>query len=315
MKTNIIFHLLIGIVTLSCSNESIDSDLETNNEELTNYIFRTYDLGNNPNTVLLERNFTIENNKIISSDFVTPITATDTTTIEYSYENNSISEILRYRNNALVSVKKFAYVNGNLSEYLNKNIENNRYTKISFIHTTDTIYGTSSGSEDGINFNIIYGEAKIVLDSNKNKTYQEIYNVNTNKTSYTEYTYDGNNNMLTSNKFEETNGTFYPSLWLSYTYEDTINTLGKIYEKTYGREVLMLINQHREFQSLAVNYYDAKYIANNCFESVNTNLFGNILSAEFSSTTNSDNFSIYNDYKTLDQGTPISRFTYDFIFE
>ncbi|WP_299113384.1 hypothetical protein [uncultured Winogradskyella sp.] len=316
MKNHFIVYLLLVIT--SCSNESIDTNEEVNNQELTNYIFKTYNVGNDPNTIILERNFTIENDKIISS-INTSTQSNNIVTTEYTYENNRISEVSRYIDGSLISIKNFTYNNeGNLSEYLNENIDSNQdsfYNKISFIHTADTIYGISNGSEDGINFDINFVEAKIVLDTNKNKTYQEIYDVNNDETSYTEYTYDSNNNILTSNKFEEINGTFFSVLSFSYTYENTINTLARIYEETYGRELLMLLNQHRELNTSALNYYDTKYITTNCFQSVTSSFFGNNLSAEFTSTANEDNYSTYSDYKTLDSGSTISRFSYDFIFE
>ncbi|RNC84092.1 MAG: hypothetical protein ED556_11560 [Winogradskyella sp.] len=318
MKNIFTKYLMLPILIFSCSNESIDIEIEPNNPQLKNYIFRTYNVTTSPNTIILERSFNLDDDRIINSTNTSSLT-TDETTAEYEYSNNRISRISQYINGTIVSIKNFSYnVNGNLIEYQKENIDNSQssfYTKIVFTHTADTIFGVSKGSQDGINFDTDLATTKIVLDANKNKTYQEIYTFNNNQTSYTNYTYDSNNNMIISNEFKDLNGTFFPTLSFTYAYESTINTLGKIYEETFGRATLMLLNQHRELNTSAINYYNAKYIATNCFESVTTNFFGNSLSAEFESDSNSENYSTYSNYSTLDSGSLIARFSYDYIFE
>lgn len=316
MKTRIKVFLLTCMLILACSDELADSELMQQPEttEFSLYTFKTYDVNSGSDTVILERIFNLDNGKIESSTNTSSQT-TDIIATDYTYENNLISNISSFKNGILYSEKSFNYnSNGQLFEYIisNNNSQGTVFKKTIFIRSNDTIYGSTTQSSDGINFSTNLSSSKIVLDNNNNKTYHEVHNLQNDEISYTNFVYDTNQNLLSYEKFEEINGSFQSTLSFSYTYNNIINSLGEIYDTTFGRELLMLLDQHYELSGNALNNYNTKYISSNCFETADSTFFGSILSAEFSNQFNTDNQSTFSDYKTLANGNLFARFSYFF---
>ncbi|OUR94469.1 hypothetical protein A9Q87_02185 [Flavobacteriales bacterium 34_180_T64] len=319
MKTlKVIASLLIVVNLNSCSDEPSNENIDEI-PEVVGYTYQTYNLSTDPISVTNSREFTIENNKLQSYTNVNSQTS-QVLSGSYNYSNDKISEILQYTDENLSSRKQFLYnSSGSLAEYNQETIDGSQlssYIRIAFLHTNDTIYGTALASTDGINFDFNLATAKFVLDSNKNRTYSEIYSYSNFETNIITNTYDANNNMVIENRFSKLeDGSFFNERSYTYTYENSLNTLAQIYDATFGRELLMLLNQHLEHGGNATNYYNSKYISPNCFESHSSTLYGDIVSVEFDSILNENNFSVFNDYRTLANGELFSKFTYDFTFE
>ncbi|MCK8480567.1 hypothetical protein [Psychroserpens algicola] len=319
MKTSIyICILFLTLVNLSCSSDDTEPVAEPQ-PVVTTFIVENYNTQNEPNTVILRKTYTVENNKIIASQRESLETGSTGHKI-YAYENDRISEISNFSDGLLIEKKHFTYDDdGHLIEYFREITENSSpqalYIKSNYIHTQDTIYSIASQSTDGITYETNY-TSKIVLDSNLNAIFTESTGISTDYTNRTIHTYDTNNNIISSMGYElMDNGTFFNTISSTYTYETGINTLGIIYDATFGREVLMLSSQHQD-NSSALNNYNSKYKTFNTFDTYDSSFFGNVdMAAEFINTYNEQNYSTLSDYRMIIEGDIFSRFTIEYIFE
>lgn len=309
---------LLLLVLVSCASDDSIVTPEDSSPVLSRFIYEVYNTVNSPNTVRIRRTYTVESNRILSAirENVETGSIGERT---YNYTNGRITEISNFNNGLLTDTNYFTYdTDGNLTEYLSVPTENANqmlYVKLNYTHEQDTIYGISSQSNDGITYEIT-ASSKIVLDANMNKTFSELFSAINGETTRNLITYDANNNMISSMGFQkQSDGTFLNTITSSYTYESGINTLGLVYDATYGRQVLMLSNQHFD-NSSAINNYNAKYSSYNTFEAYTTSFFGNVnFTPEFINTFNTNNYSIMTDYSMAINNELISRFTYEFIFE
>ena len=318
MKNLACIIIFFALLCFACSSDDTTTPIDPE-PVLTQFIYENYNTINEPNTVTIRKTYTIENNRIISTTHET-IETGYTSNRTYTYVNNKISEISRFIEGLLIEKKNFTYdTDGNLTEYLRETTANSNsqavYIKQNFSHTQDTIFGTNSQSLDGINYDV-NSNSKIVLDSNLNMTFSENYDVLNNETTRSEHIYDANNNVVSSSGFLELeNGNFVNTISSTYTYESGINTLGLIYEATFGRQVLMLSAQHQD-NSSALNNYNSKYLSNYTFSTFTSTFFGNgNFTPEFSHTYNDDNYSTFSDYRLLVNNDLFTRFTYEYIFE
>lgn len=319
MKTSKYFILIFfAIIFSACSSDDTETPTEAT-PTLTQFVYKNYNVANTPNTIVSSITYTVENNKIVSALFEAPESGF-TKNRSYTYSNDRISNTTDFIDGTLNETKSFNYdPDGNLIEYSREAVDLSNaqvyYFKTNFIHTQDTVYGTHSESSDGINYTIT-SNSKTLLDANFNKTFSEVYDSINDETTRTEMTYDSNNNVISSIGYLKLDdGTFVSTISSSYSYASGLNTLGLVYDATFSRQVLMLSNQHVD-NSSALNYFNAKYVTFNTFESYTSTFFGNInFQPEFTNIYNSDNFSTLNDYKMNIDGNPFSRFTYEYTFE
>ncbi|OUS03469.1 hypothetical protein A9Q86_00725 [Flavobacteriales bacterium 33_180_T64] len=319
MKTSTFIIITLFIILLaSCSSDDTEISAPPTTV-LSQFIYENYNTINQPNEVNNRRIYTVENNRIIASENENLSNGTTGNRV-FSYSNGKISEISEFFNESLGRIKRFTYdANENLTEFSNEILattsQNAFYTKENFIHTQDTIYKTTSYSEDDLTYNIS-STSKIVLDNTMNRTFIETYTVSNNETSRSINTYDTNNNVISILGYmKQDDGSYLNTILSSYTYETGINTLGLVFEATYGRALLMLTSQHID-NSNGVNYYNSKYITSNTFDTFTSTFFGNVdMSPEFTNTYNSENYSTLSDYQMHIEGNLFSRFTIEYIFE
>lgn len=320
MKKQILnLFIFFALLCFSCSSDDSETPMNDPTPVLTEFIYENYNTVSEPNIVSIRKTYALENNKIISTTHEALETGY-TSNRTYTYINGKVSEISKFSSGQLVEKKMFTYDdNSNLIEYqreLSQSATSPAYfSKQSFIHSQDTIYGTSSRSDDGIDYEVIASN-KVVLDVNLNSIFSEITNELNEETFRSETIFDANNNPISSSTYEQLdNGEFFNILTHTYTYDSGINPLALIYEATFGRQVLMLTSQHID-NSSAINNYNAKYISANTFATFTSTFFGNgNFTTEFSNVYNEDNYSTFSDFKFSVDNNLFTRFTYEFIFE
>ncbi|WP_460217930.1 hypothetical protein [Psychroserpens sp. MEBiC05023] len=322
MKTFPFIISFFALFCFSCSSDDTQTPPTEPTPNLTQFVYEHYNTANDPNTINFRKTYTVENNKIVTATHESLETGYQTNRV-YEYSNNGkITGISKFNEGQLIEQKLFTYDNdGNLIEYLREisSSPNSQavYYRQHFTHTQDTIYGVVSHSTDGINFNISY-TSSIVLDNNLNKTFlEERHTIDTPTKRYIN-TFDSNNNIMTSTVYEYdvlNDDGFFNTLSNTYSYDTGINTLGLIYEATFGRQVLMLSNQHID-NSTGLNYYNSKYTTTNTLIAFESTFFGNgNFEPVFSNDYNDSNYSIFSDYKLNVDNNLFTRFTYEFMFE
>lgn len=311
MRLSILTTLIVTTL-ISCSKDDAPITNQVEQTNLKNFIYKTYDI--ETNDIINETTYTIEDWKI------TEYSGTNTTTNETSsgtfhYTNNKISEVFRYRDEIVVSKRNYTYNSeGELSNYIVESLNTTnpiKFRKITFNHTSDTIYAETGVSEDGVIYNSI-STHKIILDENNNRTHYETYNILNDEFKVVKMEYDANNNAIKEEFYSNFNDELLSTLENTIEFDNTTNTLYKVYEETYGRKNLMLL--YHTFSS-AINNFNVKNISKNNIVNFNTTFGGDLFSFEFDKTVNEDNFSNYNEYKTFDTSSLFNFFSYNFLFE
>lgn len=318
MKNILFTSLFLSLMLTSCSNESID-DTEENNDAITitNYIYKTYNVSNAPNTIIDSTNYLISNNRILSSSSINLETLDQQTSI-YSYFDNRIDGIQSFRNGTLNRIQSYTYnANSDLIEYLSESINTSNqassFEKHTFNHTTDTIFSSWKRSNDGINFNTNVTESKTVIDANNNRTYFEEYDYFNDETDYHINSYDSNNNMLSDRSFLFlSDGSTQPLIENNHTFSSNINLYNLINEKTFSRKNLMVLYH---LQSTAINNFNAKSVSPNALDTFTSSASGNIISFEIANRVDSNNLAITSEFRTLASGQLFSRFLQEFLIE
>ena len=318
-KKTLLYISFFALINLACSSDDSINDSEIGEDEptLTNYIYKTYNVTNIPNTVRDSTNYLIENNKIISASGVNLATLSENNSI-YNYLNNRISQIQSFRDGNLYLVQSFNYEsNGVLGEYITEsfNIESqtSHYLKNTFTHTSDTIYSKVTESFDGINYGEVFFDYKIVLDQNDNRTYLERYDHDNNYTHYFINTYDANSNIINESKYwklENENDLFeFENIYTTDNFENNYN---KIWEATLTRKNLMLLYH---LQSFALNDINAKSISKNNLNTYESTWGNSFAEFDIINLIDSNNNTISSDFKTSIESETFSRFTIEYIFE
>ncbi|WP_299338496.1 hypothetical protein [uncultured Psychroserpens sp.] len=276
----------------------------------------------------VSKNYLLENNKIMSSTHFAqsfnPGVDDVMTNDVYSYANDQISEITTFDNGSVIRNIKYIYdSNGDLTEYINRfnnlNTQQSFYDKHTLTHTADTVFVERRRSTDGINYNTLVSDLKMVLDLNDNRTYFQTFNyININdQIEIKSNSYDANNNMVsqeTSTIYPD-GSTFFSNLQ-TYTYNlNHKNTLHYINENTFGRKNIMLL-YHLELDVL--NNFNPKMLSPNTMIDFSLTSPGSItFPIDINSTTNDEGYATFDEYTAyLEDGTSIaSKFTIEYVFE
>nr|WP_321231895.1 hypothetical protein [uncultured Psychroserpens sp.] len=317
-KSIIILNAFFALICFACSsNDSIDNqDINGNEPSLSNYIYKTYNVTNTPNTVIDSTNYNISDHKIISSSSLNLETLSQQSS-NYTYVNGKIGEIRSFSNGVLSRIQSFTYnANDNLVEYLSESVDANgsssNFQRHTFTHTTDTIFSSWERSNDGLNFDTSVSDFKIVLDGNDNRTYLETYSYLNNDTQFEVSTYDANSNILNESKyliFNNGNELLFENNYTTNTSENYFNTIN---EDTFTRKNVMLLYH---LQSGAVNNINAKSISTNTLNTFDSTWGNSFADFEISNTIDTNNKTLSSDFKTIISGDVISRFSQEYIFQ
>ena len=318
MKIKNFIFITVGLALYACTNETtIESNENQDIPILTNYIYTSYDVSNVPNTVTASTIYEIENNKIISASGTNEITSAQHSTV-YDYLDDKINEILTYRNGELSESKSFAYDgNGNLISYIITSIDSSdqsmQFNRHDFTHTTDTIFSTWMNSVNGIDYDTLILESKIVLDDNNNRTYYESFSEINNITKFRIDTYDSNQNLLTESIFSRfDDGSEFLEFENNYVANSFENIFNRINEATYTRKNMMLLYH---LQSGAINNVNAKSISRNTLINFNSTWGNSFAQFEISNTQGDNNLIIESDFETIIEGNVFARFSQEYIFQ
>ncbi|MBF8148490.1 hypothetical protein ITJ86_01190 [Winogradskyella sp. F6397] len=314
MKKSVLIIILFALISFSCSNESINEP-EMPENELTNYIYKTYNVSNTPNTVIDSTNYQIDNDRITSSSGLNLETLTQLTS-NYNYANNRINEIQSFSNGLLTRIQSFTYNDGDLVEYLSESInsqgQSSSFQKHVFTHTTDTIFSSWTQSDDGVNFDINVSDFKIVIDGNDNRTYFEAYDYFNDEIKFEISTYNANSSIINESKYMRLdNGNDVLSFENNYTSTSSENLFNRINEATFTRRNLMLLYH---LQPNAVNNINAKNISKNALMTFESSFGNSFADFEILNTTDDVNNIILSDFKTVISGNVFTRFSQEFIF-
>lgn len=298
--------LLCSILFYSCSKNDPDTGLvEDSTPVLSSYVYQTFNASTGD--VLSNTVYELENNKIQG------YTSADASTT-FSYQNNKISEILRYVNGILTGKQGFQYNSqGKLSEFLTENINNSTqqsfFNKHTFTYAQDTIFSEWKRSSDGITFDVI-AQFKIVLDTHQNRTYFEEHDLINNEVKVIYNTYDTNHNMITFDSFQKNNNGSLTSLFSStYTYDTSTNLLSLINKNTFQKETYMLLYH---LQTNAINNFTPRNISHNAMLTISNN-FGTQFTYTAENEVNDDNYAYFNTFKVYNNGVLFTKFTLEFM--
>ncbi len=320
MKTSPYFIVtFFALICFACSTDDsiIEQNTNGNQPSVVNYIYKTYNVSNTPNTVKDSTNYMISDNKIISSSGLNLETLLQHAS-NYSYVNGKINEIQSFNNGILSRIQSFTYdANDDLveyqSEYIDSNDSSSSFERHLFTHTADTIYSSWTRSDDGINFDTSVSDFKIVLDVNTNRTYLETYSYLNDDTQFEVNTYDVNSNILNESKYIVLdNGNEFLSFENNYTTTTSENLFNSINEATFTRKNLMILYH---LQSAAVNSVNAKSISKNALNTFESTWGNSFADFEIINMTDDNNNTTSSDFKTIISGDVIARFSQEFIFE
>lgn len=317
MKNIFFIYLSIFLIFSSCSNEVLDEGLIIDNQvALSDYIFKTFNVSNTPNTVIDSINFQIENNRIINSTGMNLETLNQNSS-SYIYTNDRISEIESFTNGVLSRVQSYTYdTNGNLTEFLseviNSNNQGSSFNKHTFNHTSDTIFSSWRRSSNGTDFNINITDSKIVLDANENRVYYEEFDYLNNEIKSETNSYDNNSNSVNDSKYININGNTILLFENNYTTSSSENLLNRINEATYTRKNMMLLYH---LQSDAINSINARNISKNILTTFSSTFGNSFVDFEILNTTDDNNLTTLSDFRSIVSGNLFTRFTQEFIFQ
>lgn len=315
MKISNPIFVFLGLACLACSNEAIEISENSTDPLLTNYLYTNYNISETPNTETSTTNYVIENNKIISANSVSYIDNVERH-YNYYYTSERIDSILTYTNNILSRIQRYTYnSNGNLMSYMshNHNDQSSNLERHIFTHSNDTIYSVWSQSDDGINFDNILLNSKIVLDANNNRTYFESHSPANNQTKAWIGDFDANQNLQSESYYSfSDDGTPVQMFENSYTFANQENIFNRINMATFTRKNMMLLYH---LQSDAINAINAKSICENTITSMNSTWGNSFAEFEIINSLNDNDITIESDFKTFVEGNIFTRFSQKYIFQ
>ncbi|WP_299892065.1 hypothetical protein [uncultured Lacinutrix sp.] len=311
----IITSCFILIILNACSNDN--ELLETNKPSpiLTNYIYKSYNI--NTGLIIDSINYIIQGDKIISLTKYST-TNSDIALSTFNYQNNKLSETRSYTNDVLTGITTYSYNNeGSLTQYLREHIntsnQDSQFVRHLFEHNTDTIFSTISTSSDGITYESPTSAFKIVLDDNDNRIYFEDNDYLNNEITYRISTYDSNNNLLNENDFTKLeNQDDILNISFNNSFNSAINLFYRINNATYGKKTLM---QLYHLQSASINNFNAKNVSPNSLESFSTSFGNGFFSFQFENNVDTNNLTVYSDFKTFANNALFGHFSQEFILE
>jgi hypothetical protein len=310
---NYLFLLLLPFL-FSCSNN--DDNSGTDQEvTLSGFVQKNYNVSSTPNVIIDSTYYQLQNNKIISIVRTNVATSVSNNTV-CEYIGNKIANTTSFVNGVMSSKNNYLYdTNDKLIEFRQESYNaSNQITAIqkhTFTHTSDTIFSQWNRSvNNGVTYTNI-ANFKIVLDQNNNRTYFEDQDMTNNSEERILTTYDTNNNMLSEQHFNViNNGDLFLNLSNSATYSNFINPLALIMEATFGRKTLMLLYH---LQTNAINNINSRNISPKTMDSYITSFDG--IEFEITNTPFNNNLTQISDYKTLNSGSLLSRFSLEYFFE
>uniref|UniRef100_UPI00404955F0 hypothetical protein n=2 Tax=Flavobacterium sp. TaxID=239 RepID=UPI00404955F0 len=303
--------LLLSFIVLSCSNDDNSNPPSAEEDVVINgYSHKIFNAATgNLNFVT---NYTLENGKL--SAFEKLNSSNDViNTGNYSYTNNKISEINRYSLGVLNFKENYNYVNDDLVEILRETYASNGtdYQKISYNHTADTIFVTHTKSLDGINYDTLLMESKIVLDANDNRIYYESLDYFDMGTDINLMSYDANNNPISEVFQTKIGTTIVTNFTNTISYSNDLNSLYQILSDTYSKKTLMMTYQ---FQSLAINEINPKFLAVNNINTFNST-FSSDVSFQVSTVVNTNNYTQSATFKSFLNTGLFTHFELEYYFE
>jgi hypothetical protein len=314
MKNQNYLLLLLLPFLFSCSD---DDDNSGTDQELTlsGFVQKNYNVNSTPNVIIDSTYYQLQNNKIISIVRTNVATSVSNNTV-YEYLGNKITNTTSFVNGVMSLKNNYLYdTNDKLIEFRQESYNpSNQITVIqkhTFIHTQDTIFSQwKRSTNNGISFTDI-ANFKIVLDQNNNRTYFEDHDMTNNSKERILTTYDANNNMLSEQCFNVlNNGDLILNLTNSATYSNFINPLALIMEATFGRKTLMLLYH---LQTTAINNINSRNVSPKAMDSFITSFDG--IGFEITNTPFNNNVTQISDFKTLNSGSLIGRFSLEYFFE
>lgn len=311
----LILSLSFLFILASCSEDNIEEENTPPSVSISSMIRKNYNP--NTNTVLSTLTTNVVNNKIQS--ITTTNAANSIVSITtYNYTNNKISSIETTVNNILTRKTHYIYnSNDKLIEHRTDSYNSQGQilgtSKVTFNRIQGVIYADwTRNSISSTNFTPVLS-SEIILDQNLNEIYCKKYDHLNNETRKMETTYDANNNIINQENFLlNQNGTYTSISTNNYTYMTAINTLAFLNLNSIGKENMMLL-YHLSNDSGPINEFDVKSYSPNALNSFNTTLFFGY-NFNITNQINSNNYCTNSEYTLLESNTPISKFTYEFIF-
>ena len=302
---NLLFVFSLLSIVYSCSNNDNSED------STTIYQFVQKNINANTNSIIDSTTYQLYNDKIISSERIN-IATNQSSNADYTYTNGKISSIFGYVNSVLLSKQFYFYENNKLSEFRMESYNTtNVLTQISkqtFTYTLDTIFSEWKRSTDGINYNLIL-KSKMKIENN-NRVFYESYSPINNENKRIIMDYDSNGNPLNQEYYIKQQDVYVSTQTNTMSYDNGINSFGKIMDETYGRETLMLLYH---LQSNAINDINVKSL---CKNTINTfvSTFDSTITFSVNSIVNTQNYAKKIEYISLVNGAIFSRFQQDFYF-
>ena len=286
----LLFLLIVILSTFSsCTND--DSTQTDSNINVSGIIRKNYNI--TTGEILNATNYTLLDNKIQSTTSTSSLTAQVSNSV-FNYSGDRLSGIVTSQNGIVTSRQHYIFNGDNkLVEYRSESIDpSGQITSINkhiFTHTSDTIFSQWTRSIDNLPTFSLISNTKIVLDPNGNQTFIEVYDNLNNETDQIRKTYDSNNNILTEDFYTlDQNGTPINTKSNTITYGTSKNTLYYVMEKTYGKDVLMLLYP---YAGGAINNIDVKSYSPNSISTFNTTFGEGDVTFSASHTANQNNYS------------------------
>ncbi|MDH7445124.1 hypothetical protein [Aquimarina sp. 2201CG14-23] len=305
-KFNPLILILILAIT-SCSEDNSTNNITT--KDVNSFVFTKFNVSTSPNTKIDSTYYQITSDKIDYYEGFNFIT-NQTTSGNYSYENDKISQIKRYSQSNLVHTSTFKYDNSDkLIELLQESTQGESvYNKHTFTYTGDSIFVNWKRSFNGVDFTIDVAHSKIVLDTNNNRTYFENFDFSNQTTKAVRTTYDANNNPIKEEFMYDSGAGLEIEFTNNIVFENSINTLYQIHSMTFSKHTLMLLYH---LNSNAVNNFNFKSISPNNSKTFESD-FGNIFTYSINNVINEEKYSTLSEFKTFVNSDLFSAFSYEF---
>jgi len=301
----------ILLVMTACTVESV-SENNTSSISVSSIIRKNYNTATGE--VINTRTTSVVNNKIQS---ITAINQNgQQSLVNYNYVNNNISLIETFRNGILFSKNHYIYDSDNkLIEYRTEAYDNLGQIAATNKNTFNRIQGIiySEWTRNSLTSPIFIpiSSSEMVLDLNLNQTYFKEFDHLNNEFKEKETQYDANYNIIKEEYFVlGPNGVYVSTLTNNYTYGTGINTLSFINLQSIGKENMMLLYH---LNSNAINEFNVISVSPNQLMTFNSTFSPDITFA-INNQTNSDNYSLTNEFITLISNVLFARFDYEYLY-
>lgn len=310
MKKQLFLLFTSVILFSSCSNDDNQAESIVSVSSMVRKSYNTT-TGETLATTVYE----ISDNKIQSTHSSSSVTS-DISNSVYTYSGDRLSSIENSRNGIVTSKNYLLYNSANkLVEYrtevLNPGGAITLINKQTFAHTPNGITSQWTRSNDnGTTFSLI-SSTQITLDSNDNQTFLEDYDNINNETNQIKKIYDSNNNIVTEEFYNVENNNPILAMTNTVTYNTHKNTLSFVMEKTYGRDVLMLLYP---YAGGAINNIDVKSYSPNSLNTFSTTFGEGLVTFSITNTANANNYTEFDEFQCFNENVLISKFTYEYNF-